>query len=163
LIEALQDACVRAGIDLQTVEDIDQVLWIKFVMLCAFSGATALMRAAIGPILADPEASSFIEQLRDEGMAVASAAAHPMPDGFEESVVSLWRSFPPETRSSMSDDLARGKPLELAWLSGRMHELGNEFGVPTPAHTAIYRALHLHARGTEPSRQTPVVAPEGSA
>ena len=34
----------------------------KFVMLCAFSGATALMRAGIGAILADPEARTFIEQ-----------------------------------------------------------------------------------------------------
>ena len=153
MIEAFRDACIRAGgIDLQTVEDIDQVLWIKFVMLCAFSGGTSLMRAAIGPILADPEARIFIEQLRDEGMAVASAAGHPVPDGFEENVISLWQSFPPETQSSMSEDLARGKPLELAWLSGRMHVLGNELGVPTPAHSAVFRALHLYAKGIEPSR-----------
>ena len=49
----------------------------------------------------------------------------------------------------MGNDLARGKSIELAWLSGRIHELGNEFGVPTPAHTAVYRALHLHAGGTQ--------------
>jgi hypothetical protein len=32
-------------------------------MLCAFSGATALMRSAIGPILADTEARTFLQQL----------------------------------------------------------------------------------------------------
>ena len=109
------------------------------------------MRAAIGPILA-PRGPHLIEQLRDEGMAVASAAGYPVPDGFEENVISLWQSFPPETQSSMSEDLARGNPLELAWLSGRMHVLGNELGVPTPAHSAVYRALHLYAKGAEPSR-----------
>jgi 2-dehydropantoate 2-reductase len=149
MIEALQEACDRAGgIDLQTVEDIDQAIWTKFVMLCAFSGGTGLMRAAVGPILADPEARIFIEQLLNEGMAVASAAGHPMPSGFEENVLSLWQSFSPETQSSMSEDLARGKPLELPWLSGRMHVLGSEFGVPTPGHSAVYRALHLYAKGT---------------
>jgi 2-dehydropantoate 2-reductase len=28
-----------------------------------------------------------------------------------------------------------------------MHELGIKLGVPTPGHTAVYRALHLHAPG----------------
>ena len=85
MIEAWRGACVRAGgIDLETVEDIDQVLWTKYVTVSAFSGATSLMRAGIGPILADPEARIFLEQLRDEGMAVASAAGRPMPEGYKE-------------------------------------------------------------------------------
>ena len=55
----------------------------------------------------------------------------------------------------MANDLARGRAIEVAWLSGRMHTLGIEFGVPTPAHTAVYRALHLHAKGSKPeSRPT---------
>ena len=145
---------------METVEDIDQVLWTKFVMVSAFSGATSLMRASVGPILADPQARTFLEQLRDEGMAVASSFGRPMPDGYEEFAMSLWRKLPPETRSSMANDLARGKPMELSWLSGRMHELGNEVGVPTPAHTAVYRALHLYADGAEPSREARIVAAE---
>ena len=41
MIEALRDACIRAGgIDLQTVENIDQVLWIKFVTVCATASAS---------------------------------------------------------------------------------------------------------------------------
>jgi 2-dehydropantoate 2-reductase len=55
----------------------------------------------------------------------------------------------------MAYDLAQGRPIELPWLSGRMHALGDELGVPTPAHTAVYRALHLYAGGVKPSRQTP--------
>ncbi|TPJ36045.1 2-dehydropantoate 2-reductase [Mesorhizobium sp. B2-6-5] len=148
MIERLRGACDRAvGIDLRTVDDIERVLWTKFVTLSAFSGATSLTRAGIGPILADPEARMFIEQLRDEGAAVATAAGYPMPDGYDEQVMSFWRTFPPETRSSMAIDFERGKPTELAWLSGRMSVLGNGLSVPTPAHTSVYRALHLQARG----------------
>lgn len=154
MIEAWRSACVRTGgIDLETVEDIDQMLWTKFVTVSAFSGATSLMRADVGRIFSDPHARIFLEQLRDEGMAVASAAGHAMQDGYKEFAMSLWGKLPPETRSSMANDLARGKPIELSWLSGRMHVLGNELGVPTPGHTAVYRALHLYADGTEPSRQ----------
>ena len=43
MIEALRGACVRAGgIDMETVEDIDQVLWTKFVTVSAFSGRDQL-------------------------------------------------------------------------------------------------------------------------
>ncbi|TIU53805.1 MAG: 2-dehydropantoate 2-reductase, partial [Mesorhizobium sp.] len=31
--------------------------------------------------------------------------------------------------------------------SGRMHQLGIEFGIATPGHTAVFRALHLYAAG----------------
>jgi 2-dehydropantoate 2-reductase len=49
VIEALQAACERAvGIEIEAAAEIAPVLWEKFVMLCAFGGATALMRAGIG-------------------------------------------------------------------------------------------------------------------
>jgi 2-dehydropantoate 2-reductase len=71
MIETWRSACVRTGgIDLETVDDIDQMLWTKYVTVSAFSGATSLMRADVGQIFADAQARIFLEQLRDEGMAV---------------------------------------------------------------------------------------------
>ncbi len=153
VVNAFKHACASAGgLEVEIVEDIESVLWWKFVILCAFSGATSLMRSGIGPIYDDPEARIFAEQLRDEGKAVAHAAGHPMPEGFEDTVTSIWRALPPHTKSSMAIDLLRGKPTELAWLSGRMHDLGKRLGVATPAHTAVYRGLHLHANGAVKSK-----------
>ncbi|WP_292555229.1 ketopantoate reductase family protein [Mesorhizobium sp.] len=148
VIKELQALCDRAiGLELKPVADIDNVLWEKFVTLAAFSGGTSLMRSGIGPILDDPEARIFIEQLRDEGMAIAAAAGHPLAEGFERRVTTRWSAFPPHVKSSMANDLERGKPIEVAWLSGRMHQLGIEFGIATPGHTAVFRALHLYAAG----------------
>jgi len=148
VIKDLQALCDRAvGLELKPVADIEDVLWEKFVTLAAFSGGTSLMRSGIGPILDDPEARIFIEQLRDEGMAVAAAVGHPMAEGFEGRVMTRWTAFPRHVKSSMANDLERGKPIEVAWLSGRMHALGIEFGIATPGHTAVFRALHLYAAG----------------
>lgn len=148
VIKDLQALCDRAvGLELKPVADIEDVLWEKFVTLAAFSGGTSLMRSGIGPILDDPEARILIEQLRDEGMAVAAAAGHPMAEGFEGRVMTRWTAFPRHVKSSMANDLERGKPIEVAWLSGRMHALGIEFGIATPGHTAVFRALHLYAAG----------------
>lgn len=148
-IRAFEEIGARAkGLGVRSIEDIDSVLWEKFVILCAFSGGTALMRTSIGPILADTEGRFFMEQLRDEGINIASAAGHPMSEDFVARSREIWTKLAPETKSSMANDLDRGKPIEVAWLSGRMHELGIELGVPTPGHSAVYRALHLHAHGT---------------
>jgi 2-dehydropantoate 2-reductase len=148
VVEALKKACDRAvGIECETVSEIWPALWAKFVTLCAFSGATALTRSGIGPILADRQSRALVQQLRDEGMAVAASSGYAMSEGFADKAMALWESLAPETRSSMASDLANGKRLELEWLSGRMHTLGQRHGAPTPGHTAVYRALHLYAHG----------------
>jgi 2-dehydropantoate 2-reductase len=44
-------------------------------------------------------------------------------------------------------DLENGRRLELNWLSGAVARFGDELGVPTPTHHAIYGALKLAAEG----------------
>jgi hypothetical protein len=61
MIEAWRSACVRTGgIDLKTVDDVDQMLWTMFVTVSAFSGATILMRADVGRIFSDAHARIFL-------------------------------------------------------------------------------------------------------
>ena len=141
-------ACDRAaGIDCVATESLDSALWEKFVALSAISGATSLMRAPVGAIVANPESHEFLRQLVSEGVAVAQAAGKVLPEGYFDATMAKFAGLPPAFRASMAEDLDRGKPLELKWLSGRMHGLGLQYGVPTPAHSAVYRALVLYANG----------------
>ena len=141
-------ACARAdGIDCETTPTIDVALWQKFVALASISGATSLMRSSVGPIVANVETRAFLRQLVAEGVAVAHARGIALPENYFDATMAKFAGLPPEFRASMAEDLERGKPLELEWLSGRMHQLGRELGVPTPAHSAVYRALILHAAG----------------
>jgi 2-dehydropantoate 2-reductase len=59
----------------------------------------------------------------------------------------LIRGFPPTSKSSMLEDLERGRPLELPWLSGAVVRLGREAGVPTPIHEFITTVLTPFAQG----------------
>ncbi len=61
--------------------------------------------------------------------------------------MSKLAAMPVFFRSSMAEDLERGKQLQRQWLSGRVHSLGLQHGVPTPAHSAAYRALVLYEHG----------------
>ena len=46
----------------------------------------------------------------------------------------MVQSFPASTKSSMLEDLERGRPLELPWLNGAVMRMSREAGVPTPIH-----------------------------
>jgi 2-dehydropantoate 2-reductase len=49
--------------------------------------------------------------------------------------------MPSNSKSSMLEDLERGKRLELPWLNAAVVRLGREAGVPTPTHQFITAVL----------------------
>ena len=150
-IAALVAACNRApGLEASATDAIASALWEKFVALAAFSGVTCLARQPIGAVLAHRETRDFLAQLLGENVAVAAAAGEAFPAGTPERILGFFRGLPHATKSSMLLDLEAGKPLELAWLAGRIVDLGKEHGVPTPANSAVVAALAPHARGARP-------------
>lgn len=141
-------ACARAeALDAKPSDDIEIAIWEKFIALTALSGSTSLLRASMGQILAHLETRIFRRQLVDESIAVARAAGKVKRVGIGDEIMTKLQGMPYAFRSSISEDLERGKQLELRWLSGRVHNLGIEYEVPTPGHSAVYRALVLHESG----------------
>lgn len=142
-------ACDRAtALDAKPTDTIDVVLWEKFIALTALSGSTSLLRASMGRILGHPETRAFQRQLVDESVALGRAAGKVVREDLADEIMTKLAAMPSAFRSSMSEDLERGKPLELQWLSGRVHHLGLQYGVATPGHSVVYRALLLHAQGS---------------
>jgi 2-dehydropantoate 2-reductase len=149
IVTRLKEACDQAvGLSLDLSSTIDTDIWKKFVGFAAFSAATTLMRSTAGPILANAESTALLRQLVDEGVSIAAASGVDLGATFADDLMGFYRTFPAVQRSSMAEDVDRGRPLELRWISGRMHALGRDLNVPTPAHTAAYRGLVLHASGS---------------
>lgn len=141
-------ACGRAtALQANPTDDIRSALWEKFIALSSLSATTSLLRAPMGAILGHPETRALQRQLVEEAVAVAAAAGVPQRAGLVDEVMAKLAAMPASFRSSMSEDLARGKPLELQWLSGRVHARGQQLGVPTPAHSTAWRALVLYSDG----------------
>lgn len=135
------------GLTVKLSDNARQTVWEKFVTLASLSGATTLLRARMGAILAHPETRAFQRQLIDETLAVAQAEGVALRAGLGDEVMAKLALMPPMFRASMAEDLERGNRLELRWLSGRVHALGQAHGVPTPGHTAVFRGLVLHEQG----------------
>lgn len=145
--EALLAACQRAGIDAQISDDIRRLTWEKFVFLVGLSGTTTSIRLPIGPIRAHPVTRAFLRDVMAETVAVGRAAGVALAADFADDRLRFCDGLPAEMASSMHGDLKRGKPLELAWLSGAVAKMGEKLGVPTPANRAIHDLLVLHAQG----------------
>jgi 2-dehydropantoate 2-reductase len=141
-------ACARAdALEARLADVVDAVIWEKFIALSALSATTSLLRASMGQILAHPETRNLQRQLVEEGAAVGRAAGTVERADLVDAAMASYAMMPYSFRSSMSEDLERGKPLELRWLSGRMHGLGLQYGVPTPGHSVAYRGLVLYEHG----------------
>jgi 2-dehydropantoate 2-reductase len=83
-----------------------------------------------------------------ETMAVAHAKGISLPARILDDMSATFQALPPQAKSSMLDDLERGRRLELPWLSGSVVRLGEEVGVLTPTHRFITTVLMPYAAGS---------------
>ena len=145
---ALREACQPAGFQTTLSDDIMLDIWNKFVRLSVMSGMTAVTRSPLGVINSDPELRSMLEKAVREAIAVAQAKGIAVPESTVDDVAKAYAALPPQTKSSMLEDLERGRRLELPWLSGAVVRIGKEVGIPTPTHSFINAVLQPHVNGT---------------
>jgi 2-dehydropantoate 2-reductase len=147
-VEEIAKAIEGAGIDVTVAADIRAVLWEKFLLMSASSSITALTRLPMGPVRETPETLALMRHLVAETERVARAE-HPglASDAKANALNWLENVAPPGMRASMLDDLLRGKPLELNWLSGEVVRRGKRLGIETPAHEFAVAVLAPHAAG----------------
>lgn len=145
---AFESLCARAGLDARCLDDLDGLLWRKFILLSASSAMTALTRQPMGYVLSDPVAREVMVAAIRETIAVAAARGVGLPVDIEQRTIeTLDTLFEKEAKASQLTDLERGKPLELEWLSGAIHRLGRLHAVPTPVHSTVTAALRPFATG----------------
>jgi 2-dehydropantoate 2-reductase len=149
-LEALAQACQRAGFSARISESIEVDLWAKFARLSVFSAMTAVTRSPMGVLRSDPELFAMLQAACEETIHVGRARGVPLPDSLMTEIATMVERLPHHAKASMLEDLERGKRLELPWLSGAVVRLGREAGVPAPIHSFIATVLkpHIHGAGS---------------
>lgn len=139
--------CLKAGFDASLSEAILTELWMKFILLACNAGMTALARQPIGSLRDDPDIRPFFLAAYQETIDVGRARGVALPADALQRILDLTAHLPPGMKASMALDLDRGNRLELPWLSGKVAELGRQFGIPTPTHSMIYAMLKPYVMG----------------
>jgi 2-dehydropantoate 2-reductase len=147
ILVELRDAGRRAGFDAVLSDQILTEIWAKFVRLTVFSGMTSIVRTGIGPIREQPDLAAMMENAWGESVMVARAKKIPLPDSILTEIRKANETLPPQSKSSMLQDLERGHRLELPWLSGAVVRIAEEVGVDVPTHRLITALLRPHVHG----------------
>ncbi len=149
--EILESIFKDAGLNGVRAENLQEMLWTKFVLLCANAGLGALTNSGAVSMCSDPESRKIFVNAMWEVYNVANAVGVKLPENTVEDALNLVLSVGDnqDLISSQCLDLRCGKKLELEWIQGILHRLGQKHGVPTPINSTAYMALKRYAGGAK--------------
>ncbi len=138
---ALADLFASAGLKAPARPDIRSEIWIKLWGNLSINPISALTRATVDVILADPGARALLAAMMAEAQQVAAALGVRFPLSIERRL--KMAEDIGAHRTSMLQDVEAGKPSEVDALVGAVAELGRLVGVATPHIDAIYASTKL--------------------
>ena len=120
------------GLTVAVVPDLPREIWRKLIVNAAINPVTADHGILNGALARDPWRGQA-EALLREALEVARAEGFDFPD--DEIEADLWRIVraTAANRSSMGQDLARGRPTEIEFISGALLRIGARHGIAMPA------------------------------
>lgn len=131
---------VNALSGLTLVEQLAQRSYRRVMAACVREGLAVLDRARIKPRLDAPLPPRWVPALMELPNVIFRLAARPIV------------AIDPTARSSMWEDLQRGRKTEIDLLNGEIVRLGREVGVPTPINERIVQLVkEAEQRGQPPS------------
>jgi len=140
---AARDALASTGFVVEATDRIESVLWSKLLFIAPIGGLTALMRAPVGSILADPGAEDLLRRAMEEVEGVARARGIPLDGEIVKATMAFARNLEPTTTSSMQRDVEAGRRSEYDALSGAVVRAGAKARVPTPVHAWCWTSLRV--------------------
>jgi 2-dehydropantoate 2-reductase len=137
-LEPLANLLGKAGFVVDTVTDISSVQWGKLVINAGINPLTALLRIPNGELLRRSGARSVMTSSVREAAAVAIAKGihlpYPDPVVAVESIASRTAS----NYSSMLQDILRGAPTEIDFITGAIVRAGEKTGVPVSVNRTLW-------------------------
>jgi 2-dehydropantoate 2-reductase len=145
-------AVKTAGIPCEFTEEIEKHLWAKLLYNCALNPLGAIHQVHYGALAEKAEWRALMDGVVREIFAVAKAKGIALfwekPEGFLEL---FYSKLVPDTyhhRSSMLQDLEKGRRTEIDSLCGIVVRYGREAGVETPLNREMFESMQaLSGRG----------------
>ena len=145
--ESFLAVCRDAKIQAEIPEDIVKANWEKFVFLVGLSSATALARAPIGVVRADPDLRWLFEQAMRETWLLGRARGVALADDYVEQRMAFADGLHADMKASLLHDLENRGRLEAPWLCGAVVRMATESGIEAPINRSVYAALKPYLNG----------------
>ncbi|HYR95904.1 MAG TPA: ketopantoate reductase family protein [Candidatus Binatus sp.] len=150
-------ALAGAGIPADATDALVAELWAKVLYNAALNPLGALLGVPYGDLAAHPDTRAVMDTVIEEAFAVARAEGVP----FRWTDASAYRAafygrLVPATadhRSSMLQDIERGRPTEIDAINGEVAARGAARGIPAPVNATLTRLIRARARRPRPARE----------
>ena len=135
-VRAIRDVLEAAGARVNLTTDIFSVKWRKLMINAAFNPVTALNRMTVLQVLEDPELRPMVEASMMEVVEVGRALGHDMDmEAYHKALTKTPEMA--HSRTSMLQDVEKGRPTEIDALCGAVVRAGRRVGVPTPVNQML--------------------------
>ncbi len=141
-LQRITEVWQQAGFNAKAFDDIDQLIWGKYICNVTFSGPCTVFDRTLGELMADESLWAIALGCAREVYALGQAKkiAFSFDDPIEY-VTAFGRKMPDARPSMLLDHHAR-RPSEIDAINGMAVELGRRLGIATPYNevlTAVIR------------------------
>jgi len=140
-IQSIFEVLNSTGVTVEISENIQKILWTKFVFIAAVSAFGSLTRLPMGDYRSVSETRSLLSGIMQEVEALARAQGILLDPEVVQKSLEFMDSTAPHIKPSMQLDVEAGCRTELESMVGVIGRKGRELGVPTPVADFAYSSL----------------------
>ena len=145
--KCFQDAVEASGIKCRIRREIRKDIWVKIMGNVAYNPTSALTLAHTGAMVDDSRMDRLIRHLMAEVISIGKALGADPGDQIDARIKST-REGAGFHKTSMLQDLQRGRPMEILPIIGAAAELGKLVGVGTPTIDVVLALVMMRAKMT---------------
>ncbi|MDJ0777526.1 MAG: 2-dehydropantoate 2-reductase [Gammaproteobacteria bacterium] len=136
-VQRITQTWIDAGFSARAFEDIDQLIWGKYICNVTFSGPCTVFDYTLGELMADPAAWAIAQGCALEVYALGEARNIDFTFDDPLEYVAEFGNKMPDARPSMLLDHQARRPSEIDAINGMAVELGKQLGIPTPYNEVL--------------------------
>jgi 2-dehydropantoate 2-reductase len=143
-VERLSEIFTKAGLQAPVLDRIRDEIWLKLWGNVCFNPISALTHATLDVICSDPATRAVAKAMMLETQAIAETFGAKFRVDVERRIEGAHKVGAHKT--SMLQDLERGRPMEIDPLVTVVQEMGRLTRIPTPAIDAVLALVTQRAR-----------------
>ncbi|WP_172194132.1 2-dehydropantoate 2-reductase [Saccharibacillus qingshengii] len=136
----LAETFQAGGLALSASNEIETAIYRKLVINAVINPLTAIWRIENGRLPESLVRIDFMRKLFDETLGVYSAAGVPASEEWWEELLGVCRSTA-LNRSSMLEDVSRGRETEAKWIGGGIAALARRSGTEAPLNEMLVHMI----------------------
>jgi len=137
----------EAGLELESVPNLQSLIWSKLVINAAINPLTALLDIPNGELLKRPSARALMRELARETASLAGVKNIPLSFNDPVAAIENVARRTASNISSMLQDLRRGAPTEIEAICGAITRAGQAHQISTPANHICWKLVKARTEG----------------